>query len=119
MPKLWEEVRPATRKAEDSIRELVRFARDEVPAKVWREEFGRHAPPQILERHEHHYHVQYNDYRTLSHHVRNVVTWENQTPVFVWPTVYGFRFLFLMVAGVVVLVWLPELVGLLLHSAGR
>jgi len=118
LPKLWEEVKPATKETETAIAEVVSFARDQIPAQVWREQFGASAPASVTHRHEH-LHLTYNDYRTLSQNVRQVVHWENQTPVFVWPTVYGFRFITLLVAGVVLLVWLPELVGFLSGGGQR
>ena len=103
LPKLYESVKPVPRRTQDAIGELVRFARDEVPATVWLEEFGDAAPRHIIQRHEHHYHLHLHEYRNLSHHVRNVVTWENEYPVVYWPTASGMLVFAGLVLGVVVL----------------
>lgn len=65
LPKLYETVKPVPQRTQDSIGELVRFARDEVPAKVWLEEFGHAAPRHIIQRHEHHYHLHLHEYLVL------------------------------------------------------
>lgn len=103
LPKLYETVKPVPQRTQRSIGELVRFARDEVPAKVWLEEFGHAAPRHIIQRHENHYHLHLHEYRDLSHHVHNVVTWENESPVVYWPTASGMMLFALMVLVLVVL----------------
>lgn len=105
LPKLWEDVRPVPRDTEHSIGQLTRFVRDKVPAEVWLEEFGDAAPRNLVQRPDQYYHLHLHEYRQLSHHVRNIVTWENQWPIVCWPTVSGVRFLYVMVFIVLLLVF--------------
>lgn len=103
LPKLYKTVKPASGEAQDSIGELVRFARDEVPASVWRQEFGDRAPWYLVERHEHHYHLHKHEYRDLSHHVYNVISWENETSMVCMPTGWGLFVFYFVVLYIIVL----------------
>ena len=101
LPKLIEPVKPVPLRTQNAIGKLVEFARNEVPASIWLEEFGDRAPRHIIQRHEHHYHLHLHEYRELSHHVRHVVTWENEFPMLYWPTVNG-MIIFLVAVAVLV-----------------
>lgn len=85
LPNLFQKVKPVPSQTEASIGELVSFTQDAIPRQIWIDEFGHQAPKNVVERHEHHYHLHYNDYRQLTQHVENVVEWENAWPVIYWP----------------------------------
>lgn len=112
MPRLWQDIKPVPRQSLDSIDELVEFVRDEIPAEVWVEEFDGEAPSNLVQRPEKHYHLHLHHYRQLSHHVHNVILWDNEWPVIGWPTIGGMRLLFAVIIVITILLIIPELIML-------